>query len=129
RALLASARQQAARAPLNDVRAWAGDLAFLSTYLDEAGPVGLDQASRLAWITMVGRHRPLVALHDSKAGEWTIFVARLPDGREIDRLYVSLASGALLWSRDALPMDALAAYARPEHRDDPLSVSFASPRM
>ncbi len=121
RELLARARTLASRATVPDLQQWAADLGYLAEYSDGRGPIGEDAARRVAGITMVGRRRPNVALEESAVEGWRIWTATIL-GQSLDRLHLSLAGGALVWSRRPLTVVDLAPHANPEKRDDPLRV-------
>jgi len=121
RRLLEQVRAQAAAAGPADLRAWAIDLAYLLDYLDGQGPVCLAAAREIARLTMSGRYRPGIALHEGQVGDWWAFTAAFTaDGWEIDHLYINPATGALRWSGKRQSADELAAYTHPVSRDDAL---------
>jgi hypothetical protein len=123
RDLLEQARIQAARTTAPELQDWARDLAYLAEYLDGQGPVTLAAARELARITMLGRNHPGIALREESVADWWRFTSYFQDDNTlISSLYINQASGALVWSRDALTAADLSPHAQPAKRDDPLAL-------
>lgn len=123
RALLGRIRSQAATCGAADLRAWADDLSYLLEYLDAQGPVTSAAAREIARLTLRGRYRPGISVHESTLGVWWAFTASFTsDGHEIDHLYVHPGTGALRWSGRRLSLDELSARGHSVVRDEGIRV-------
>jgi hypothetical protein len=120
RELIARARVLAASTSAPELVDWSRGLAYLAGYLDSHGSVSLEAAREVMRIIFTGRYRPGVIVRESSVDYWWEFTASYPEGGEIDRLYVSQSSGALVWSKRPLSVVDLAPHGNPPKRDDPL---------